>query len=127
FSCKKDKIIDPISESPFETIIDVHPVFGIQELYLDSTYITADNYSIQFTDIKFYFSHVVNGSDTLCQAALFDYRNTQHNFIKTALDGSKFQNISTFLGVDASLNHKDPSAFPNDSPLNIIHANDMHW
>lgn len=31
------------------------------------------------------------------------------------------------LGVDNPDNSSDPSAFPNESPLNILNSNDMHW
>jgi hypothetical protein len=35
--------------------------------------------------------------------------------------------LNAILGVDSSLNHLDPSAFPNESPLNISNAGPMHW
>ena len=38
-----------------------------------------------------------------------------------------YNSLSTLIGVDSSINHSDPSAFPNESPLNISNAGTMHW
>jgi hypothetical protein len=63
----------------------------------------------------------------LHQAALLDYRETGSLLFKREGDYAKFLNLNAVLGVDSSLNHLDPSAFPNESPLNISNAGPMHW
>lgn len=126
-SCKKEKpeIIPPAAT--YATEIRVYPTFGSETLYLDSTYTTPENFEIRFGELKFFISQFKNGTNTLAEAAMFDYRTTQNEFIYTAKNGSLFPNLTGYLGVDSTLNHKDPSAFPSNSPLNIMNASDMHW
>jgi hypothetical protein len=35
--------------------------------------------------------------------------------------------LTANLGIGASNNHSDPSAFPVESPLNILNSGGMHW
>jgi len=42
-------------------------------------------------------------------------------------DPTKFSSLQGSTGVIQSLNHSDPSTFPNESPLNISNAGQMHW
>src|SRR5690606_1674593 len=70
---------------------------------------------------------VANGSTNLTSAALFDWMETGTSFISVKADKANFTNLSANLGVGATDNHSDPSAFPNDNVLNIAIANDMHW
>ena len=107
--------------------IDLQPVYGGQNFYMDSIYTTQEGYKIKFTELKCYFTLFGNGTNALHQAALLDYRETGSLLFKKEGDYAKFLNLSAVLGVDSSLNHLDPSAFPNDSPLNISNAGPMHW
>lgn len=125
-SCKEDKVDVPV------TLIDrlkitMQPTFGPNDLALDQTITTTEGYKVQFTDIKCYFSSVKNGTSELCQAALYDYRQTGNLVFDTPGKPNDYTSLNLFLGVDTALNHDDPSAFPNESPLNIAIANDMHW
>lgn len=125
-SCKDDKV--DIPEPVVENLkITLQPTYGATDLQLDQTVETVEGYKVQFTDLKCYFSSVKNGSKGLCQAALFDYRQTGTMVFQKAGKPEDFSALTAFLGVDPNLNHDDPSAFPNDSPLNIMIANDMHW
>lgn len=122
-ACDKDK-----PEAPKKYVqVALQPVFGSQAFYMDSIYTTQEGYKIKFTELKCYFTLFANGSSALHQAALFDYRETSNLLFKLESDYTKFGNLSTVLGVDTSLNHLDPSAFPNESPLNISNAGPMHW
>jgi hypothetical protein len=107
--------------------IDLQPVFGGQNFYMDSIYTTQEGYKVKFSELKCYFTLFSNGSNALHQAALLDYRETGSLLFKKEGDYAKFLNLNAVLGVDSSLNHLDPSAFPNESPLNISNAGPMHW
>lgn len=107
--------------------LDLQPVFGAQHFYMDSLYTTPEGYLIKFTELKCYFTLFANGDSSLYQAALFDYRENGSLLFKKEGNYKTYSNMSTVMGVDASLNHLDPSAFPNESPLNISNAGAMHW
>lgn len=94
---------------------------------MDSIYTTQEGYKIKFTELKCYFTLFANGATQLHQASLFDYRETGSLLFLKEGDYTKFSNLNFKLGVDTTLNHLDPSAFPNDSPLNISNAGPMHW
>jgi len=122
-ACDKDKPTPPKAQIQ----ISLQPVFGALPFYMDSIYTTQEGYKIKFTELKCYFTLFGNGSNSLHQAALLDYRETGSLLFKKEGDYTKFPNLNVILGVDTSLNHLDPSAFPNDSPLNISNAGPMHW
>lgn len=127
-ACNKKKKVDdtPPAVTP-QLKLTVQPVFGSENLYIDSTYTTQDGWDIQFTDIKFYITRLGNGSNQLVDAARYDY--TQNGTTAFQVDGNvaNFGSLSGYIGVPADINHNDPSAFPTSSPLNILNANGMHW
>lgn len=127
-SCKKDKTDDSqiIDETNYLQV-DVLPMFGNNVLYLDSVYVTPEGYDVKFTDIKFYLQDIRNGANILTDAALFDYRVRGTTLFQLGGIHTDFTDLQANVGVDTSLNHDDPSAFPNSSWLNIANANDMHW
>jgi hypothetical protein len=125
-SCKKD---DPTPEpvvASNQLRVKVQPYFGAELLHLDSTYVSNEGYLVQFTDLKFYATEWKNGSVTLTDAALFNYRQNGTDFIEAEKSPLDFEEIHGYLGVGAN-NHADPSAFPNESPLNISNTDGMHW
>lgn len=126
-ACKRDKTEYTTDSTVNYLEIDMQPMFGTDSLLLDHPYETAEGYKVQFTDIKCYFSTIQGDSVSLADAALFDYRNSGAFVLKQPGVAADFPLLYLFVGVDSSLNHLDPSAFPNDSPLNISNANDMHW
>lgn len=127
-SCKKDKTNnnETVDSTP-SLQVDVLPMYGNDVLYLDSVYITPEGYDVKFTDIKFYLQDIRNGANQLFDAALFDYRARGTSLLQVAGSYTDFSALQANVGVDTSLNHDDPSAFPNSSWLNIANANDMHW
>jgi hypothetical protein len=142
FSCKKEGCTDPQAENYNvnantddgnctyaldELQIKINTSYGNQSFYLDSSYLTDEGYTVKFTDLKFYLSDLINGQDTLYKTSLYDYRNSQNRLFSTSGDYSKFGSLSGNIGLDSSINHDDPSMFPNDSPLNIGNAGLMHW
>lgn len=125
-ACKKDEPEPaPVVASPWLRVA-VQPYFGVDMLYLDSTYVTNEGYLVQFTDLKFYATNWRNGNVTLTDAALFNYRQQGTDFILVPKSWLDFSEIHGNLGVGAD-NHADPSAFPNDSPLNISNTDGLHW
>lgn len=126
YACK-EKNATPIAPVVDELSVTMQPMFGTSFLALDQPYSSPEGYLVQFTDIKCYFTTLKNGSSSLCQAALFDYRTTGKTVFKAEGLPSSYPSLTAFLGVDSSQNHLDPSTFPNTNPLNITLANDMHW
>src|SRR5688572_14917051 len=73
-ACEKDKPTpEPQPETP-QLQLDIKPVFGSEQLFLDSVYTTDQGWDVKFTDIKFFVTAAASGTDTLCDAGLFDYR-----------------------------------------------------
>jgi hypothetical protein len=126
-SCRNEKVDEPISTPENQIKVTVQPYFGSEKLYLDSIFSFSDGNQIKFTDIKFYFSEITNeNSKTLIDAALFNYSFSGNSFFSKTGDYLDFKSIKGYLGVNND-NHKDPSAFPNSSPLNIMNSDGMHW
>lgn len=125
-ACKDNKVEDPVPVTKYLRMT-MQPVFGAADLSLNDTVTTAEGYKVQFTNLKCYITSVKNGSSQLAQAVLFDYESKGTEFLKVPADPANFASLTCFLGVDPTLNHNDPSAFANSSPLNIMIANDMHW
>jgi len=126
FACKPDDVTPP--PAPAETArIIVNPSFGASSLMLDSIYQGPNGIRIKVSDIKFFTTLMSNQNNTFAEVAYFDYREKGTLLIEQTLDYSKFPSLDFVLGVDTSFNHDDPSAFPNNSPLNIMNAGSMHW
>ena len=126
FSCEKDKPLPAAVESDYLTV-NLQPFYGVDSLYLDSSYITSEGYKVKFTDIRCFFTNIKNGDSTLNQASLYDFRETGRFLFRSQGNPIDYSSLSTLVGVDSSLNHSDPSAFPNESVLNISNAGTMHW
>lgn len=126
FACNDDEVIPP---QPDQIALNVtlQPYFGANTLQLDQVFTTPQGYDIQFTELKCYFSSFSNGAKPLFDAALFDYRERGTALYSGYGNPEDFNALSGLLGVDSAYNHDDPSAFPNENPLNIMIANDMHW
>jgi hypothetical protein len=124
FSCKKPpNTPQPVEEKKYIRM-DVFPKWNNETLHLDSIYTTDEGYLIKFTNLNFYISDLSNNTNTL-STALFIYRNS-NILLTTEDDFTKFNALQGNLGVGTE-NHLDPSAFPIESPLNIMNANGMHW
>lgn len=126
YSCKEKPVDQPAPEVNYVEI-QVHPVFGASTLNIDSIYTTQEGYKVKFTDIKFYFSKLGSSTTNLSDALLFDYKNKGVSMGKVQENVNNFPSLSCNLGVHGDYNNSDPSAFPNESALNIANANDMHW
>jgi hypothetical protein len=125
-ACKKKPEPEPPTATP-QLKVEIQPVFGSDTLELDSTYTTQDGWDVQFTDIKFYLTDWASGSTVLSEVARFDYRENGTTAFQVNGTAADFPSLTGNIGVPASINHSDPSAFPATSPLNIMNANGMHW
>ena len=126
-SCEDDVIEPPVDTTMDQLRVELQPMFGGQTLYLDSTYTTVEGYDVQFTDLKMLAENVHNGSKQLLDAGLFDYRETGTLFFTATGKASESTDLTANLGVQSSVNHSDPSAFSNESVLNISNSGGMHW
>jgi len=122
----KDKPVPPTeTSSDINLKVTCQPDMNGQALSFDSIYVTDQGYEVKFTTIRFIWEDIQDQSGQILDAALFDYYdgttvfNTTSTQVPTSLIGN--------LGVQQSLNHSDPAAFPVTSPLNILNASDMHW
>jgi len=125
-SCEDEKVPEPVPTIN-KLKVTMQPTYGLANLLLDQTVVSQEGYLVQFTEIKCYFSEFKNGSNELFQAALYNFRETGTFVCNVEGKPEDFQSIDGYLGVTGQYNHDDPSAFPNESPLNIMNANDMHW
>lgn len=128
FTSCKDKVEgEPCDPEVSELKVTVQPVFGGVNLYLDSTYLTAEGYGVQFTDLKFFAEDVRGPISQLKDAVLFDFRETGTDLFTAEGTPEEFASLNGNIGVQSSINHSDPSAFPNESVLNISNSGGMHW
>lgn len=127
FASCKDKVSEPPEPETAQLRVSVQPVFGSEVLYLDSTYSTAEGYGVQFTDLKFFAEDVRGPISQLSASSLFDFRETGINLFTAEGIPADFTSLNGNIGVQSSLNHSDPSAFPNESVLNISNSGGMHW
>ena len=124
FSCDKD---EPTKTEDTYLSLTVQPTFGTENLFLDSVYTTVEGHDFKVLDFKFYMTDVKNNSNSLAESILYDFRENGKTALRTIGDPTKFNSLQGSIGVIESLNHDDPSAFPNESPLNISNAGPMHW
>jgi di/tripeptidase len=143
FSCKKEGCTDEDAQnfnenatqndgscvySPNDSIkIQINPVYNGFDLHLDSVYNTIEGYGVKFTTISFFISNLNNQSDTLNTSSLFDFREKGRLLLAENQDFNTFNQIQGNIGVGPANNHGDPSAFNNESDLNIENAGLMHW
>lgn len=127
FSCKKKK--DNVIDTPVvqQSELSMKPMFGSHALQLDSVYTMSNGYQIEFVELKAYFTDIQAGGSVMKDAALFNFRETGNLVFHANQVVSNPASIQFGIGVPSSINHNDPSLFPNTNPLNIAIANDMHW
>lgn len=127
FSCKKKKD-DAVDTPPVQqSKLSMKPLFGSEDLVLDSVYTMSNGYKIEFAELKAYFSGIESGGSVLKDIALFNLRGTGTLIFQANQVVSNPSSIQFGIGVPGSVNHNDPSLFPSNNPLNIAIANDMHW
>lgn len=127
-SCKKDNKQTPEPSVAAETSeVRVNPVFNGEALQLDHTYSLNDTTDIQIVELKFYMSNITSAGVQKKDYALFDYRATGSRLFSFNGSNAGFTDFTALVGVPSSVNHSDPSAFPEGSALSTLVANDMYW
>ncbi len=126
-SCNDKVECDPCEPVTGQLSVSVQPVFGGEILHLDSAYTTAEGYSVQFTDLKFFAEDVRGPMSQLKDASFFDYRESGINLFTAEGSPDNYGTLEGNLGVQASLNNSDPAAFSNENVLNISNSGGMHW
>ncbi len=129
FSCKKkkDDLVDTPTPVVQQSKLSMKPVFGNTNLMLDSVYTMSNGFQIKFTELKAYFSGIESGGSVMKDVSLFNFRETGNLIFQSNQVVANPSSIQFGIGVPSSINHNDPSTFPNTNPLNISIANDMHW
>lgn len=127
-SCSRKKVEEPESTPVTQQArLSLKPVFDSENLYLDSVYTLSNGYKIRFLELKAYFAGIQSGGTVLNEIALFNYRENGTLVFQADQVVANPTSIQFGIGVPASVNHNDPSAFGNTNPLNSAIANDMHW
>ncbi|AEA44467.1 MbnP family protein [Fluviicola taffensis] len=128
FSCSKKKVEEPIDLPVInQSRISLKPMFGTENLQLDSVYTMSNGFKIEFVELKAYFSDIQSNGSVMKDAALFNFRETGNLVFQANQVVSNPSSIQFGIGVPSAINHNDPSLFPSSNPLNIASANDMHW
>ncbi len=127
FSCKKKKDDATDTPSAQQSKLSLQPMFGSENISLDSVYTLSNGYKIEFVELKAYFTGIESGGTVMKDAALFNFSQTGTLVFQANQVVANPASIQFGIGVPSSINHNDPSTFPNTNPLNIAIANDMHW
>ncbi len=124
----KDKTPEPTPVEEEDVLrVTVQPTYGTDLMYLDSVYTTVEGYDIKFTNLKFFVENVQGANGQIKDVAMFNYVDNGIALFDGEGVPSDASTWTANLGISATLNHSDPSAFPNSSPLNILNAGAMHW
>lgn len=124
----KDKTPEPTPVEEEDVLrVTVQPTFGSEYLYLDSVYTTVEGYDVKFTNLQFFMENMQGSNGQIKDVALFSYVDSGVELFDGSGVPADASTWTANLGVSVTLNHSDPSAFPNSSPLNILNAGAMHW
>jgi len=110
-----------------EIRLSLSPNYDGQPFDLNTFYPTQEGYSVQFTKLNFILTKVRNGSNTLCESAVYRFENNASLIWQGEGDFTQFSSIIGNVGVGPNENHLDPAALTLSNPLNIQNTGDMHW
>lgn len=125
--CKKKE--EEIKVDPQIQELSFTPYFGNEPIQNPNQIFEMDNgWRVKLNGLKFLFTEIKLGGTTFVDAAYYEFPNDYNNvFYRKEVASTMGAGLKLLLGVNESDNHADPSAFPVDSPLNILNASDMHW
>lgn len=107
--------------------VNIHPLYEGEPLNFNDVYTTQEGYRIQFTKLNFIATAFKSENNMLFESAVYRFEENGSLLFEGAGDFTKFDAVEGFIGVPEDENHEDPSARPNDDPLNILNTSDMHW
>lgn len=126
FSCRDKEPEEDQVKSP-QLEVNLYANYEGQALSFSDIYLTQEGYRIQFNKFNFILTEFSDGNNKLFESAVYKYDDRPHLVRRIDGDYTKFNNLSGYLGVPESENHKDPAARPLTDPLNIMNTGDMHW
>jgi hypothetical protein len=126
-ACKKPKPEEPqVIEPVVSSELVLRTVFGNQNFYQDSVYVRSNGDRMKILDLKFYLgSTKINGVEK-SGTALYKWSGVETALwlVNSSLNNGE---LAFDFGLNASVNHSDPTVYEEASPLNILNADDMHW
>ncbi|MEX2483532.1 MAG: MbnP family protein [Brumimicrobium sp.] len=126
-SCKSDKPDpDPLPVAK-KARVNLIPTYDGEVLEFNSTYTTQEGYTIEFTKINVIFTNLKHDNKELFTSAVYKYEDDKTLLWQGEGDYLEFPDMTANIGVSEEENHEDPSARPNEDPLNILNTDDMHW
>ena len=127
-SCKKENEPE-VTEEPFIQEVSFSPFFGSDKMTsLNQVWVMDNGWKMKCNGIKILFTELNLDGEEIFRSAYYDFPNEyQDVFYRKEMKSKLGGGLSVNLGVSATYNHADPSAFPVDDPLNILNASDMHW
>ena len=110
--------------------LHMHPMWGMNDLSLNTTVSTDDGRNLQFSKVKFYFSNVgMNSSDGMVDIAdsRDQFKVGQMMYDMGEVAAGSYTGIYFNVGLDSTTNFTDPSTWPDDSPLSSANPDYEYW
>lgn len=125
-ACKKEKpLVDDLQNAEFKIFFEAS--YLNENLKVNQLIQINDSLDVKIADFKFYISQL-QSDQQWASYSLHKFEDDSLNSLKFSANKHALnQNFKFYFGVDSLSNHGDPSVHPNDHPLNIMLANDMHW
>ena len=112
-SCEKDKPTQPVADFDYLTV-NLQPFYGLDSLYLDSTYLTNEGHKVKFTDIRCFFTNMKNGLDGCDIVMMLRLQNErmQGSFLPSKREYYEFYGLTSeklkYASKDALIMHPGP-------------------
>jgi hypothetical protein len=129
-SCKKDAS-DPLPESTTQSLtLRMTPRVGDDTLDFTSSFITDNNERYTLSMFRYYMSNIRlvknDGSEYAITDKIFLVNPSVSDYPLGNVPVGDYKGIRFTVGLDATTNHLDPTAYPITNPL-AIQSPGMHW
>lgn len=111
-------------------MLHMHPMWGMNDLSLNTTVTTDDGRSLQFTKVKFYYSNVALHSDNgmvPIDDSQRQFKVGQMMYDMGEVAAGHYHGLMFNVGLDSATNFTDPSTWPDTSPLSSSNADYEYW
>lgn len=126
-SCKDDTDNTDQEPQPMEVQINLVPTFDGESFELNKPFTTQEGYTVKFTRLNVILSELEHEGKTLTRSGVYKYEEHPTRVWRGEGSFQDFPSLTANVGVPASRNHEDPSAWDDDDPLHILNTDDMHW
>ena len=125
-SCHKPEDPQPVSK---EVTVEgqVIPVFGDSDLELETIYTLSNGVKFKIEEFKFYSTNVNFGGTQMIDYSLYNFRERGPLWFQKTGEFTVGSALNYAIGVDALVNHEDPSLPKLTSWLNVMNTEGMHW